>query len=302
MDKVWGGIEAGGTHFVCAVGSGPDGLWAEKRFSTTSPVETIGRAIAFFRSEQRHCAMAAIGIASFGPLDLDPASPTFGYVTSTTKPGWADTDIVGMVRRSLQMPVGLDTDVNGAALGEHLWGAAKGIDTFIYLTIGTGIGGGGMVNGRIMHGLIHPEMCHMRIPRAVTSDGFQGCCPYHGDCLQGLASGPAIAQRWGCSAESLPQNHPAWELEATYLATAVANLICSLSPQRIIIGGGVMGQPQLLPLVRQKVKESLGGYLRVPEILDCIDQYIVAPGLGRRAGVLGAIALGKQVTGDSAGG
>lgn len=289
---LYGGIEAGGTKFVCAVGSGPEDLQAEERFPTTTPEETIARAIGFFRAQRS--ALLAVGIASFGPVDPNSASPTFGHITTTPKPGWAHTDIVGAVRRALGVPVGFDTDVNGAALGEHRWGAAQELDTFIYLTVGTGIGGGGMVNGRLIHGLMHPEMGHVRIPHDLAQDPFPGTCPYHGDCLEGLAAGPAIEQRWGRRGETLPPDHPAWPLEARYLALGLVNYIVTLSPQRIIIGGGVMEQPQLFPLVRREVQRLLNGYLQVPAILEDIDGYIVPPALGRRAGVLGAIALAQE--------
>ena len=297
MDVLYGGIEAGGTKFVCAVGSGPDDLRAEVRFRTTTPVETINRAIAFFQQEQRRQILAAIGIASFGPVDPDPASPTFGYITSTPKPGWAQSDFAGTVKRALAVPVSLDTDVNAAALGEHRWGAAQGLDSFVYLTIGTGIGGGGMINGELMHGLIHPEMGHIRVPHDWQADPYPGHCPFHGDCLEGLASGPALEERWGQPPETLPSDHAAWNLEAHYLALAIANIICTLSPRRIVIGGGVMEQLKLLPLVRRKVRELLNSYVQAPEILQKIDDYIVPPGLGRRAGILGAIALAHRVAG-----
>ena len=295
-DRVYGGLEAGGTHFACAVGTGPEDLRAVDSFATTTPSETIARAVEFFRLQQRRRGLSGIGIASFGPVDLDRGSPTYGHITSTPKPGWASVDLPGAVRRSLGVPVGFDTDVNTAALAEHTWGSAKGLDTFLYLTVGTGIGGGGMVNGRPMHGLVHPEMGHIRVPHDLALDGFAGCCPYHGDCLEGLACGPAIERRWGVPPESIPPGHPAWDLEATYLGMAVANYICTFSPQRIVIGGGVMRQPQLLPLVRSNVQRLLGGYVRASEILDHIDRYIVAPSLGSRAGVLGAIALARQVS------
>ena len=286
----YGGIEAGGTKFVCAVGSGPDDIRAEARFPTTTPQETIERTIAFFK---RQGTLAAIGVASFGPLDPNPASPTFGYITSTPKPGWANTDLVGPLKAALGVPVGFDTDVNGAALGEHRWGAAQGLDTFIYLTIGTGIGGGALVEGNLLHGLMHPEMGHIRIPHDRELDPFEGICPFHGDCLEGLASGPAIEARWGTRAETLPPDHPAWELEAAYLAYALVNFTLTLSPQRIILGGGVMEQAHLFPLVRAKVRELLNGYLQVSGILEGIDNFIVPPGLGNRAGVLGAMAVGE---------
>lgn len=301
MSELLGGIEAGGTKFVCAVGTGPDDIRAETRFPTTEPDETIGRAIAFFREQAAsEGALASVGIAAFGPLDPDPDSPTYGYITSTPKPGWANTDFAGPLRRALDVPVGFDTDVNGAALGEWRWGAAQGLNTFIYLTIGTGIGGGGMANGRLLHGLIHPEMGHIRLPHDWERDPYEGHCPFHGDCLEGMAAGPAIGDRWGQPAETLPADHPAWDLEAEYLAYALVNFIVTLSPQRLILGGGVMEQPQLFPLVRQKVKALLNGYVQSPLILERIDEYIVPPGLGNRAGVLGALALGERARAERA--
>ncbi len=292
--SLWGGIEAGGTKFVCAVGTGPGNLRAKVRFSTTTPEETIGRAIQFFQQHHKKEPLAAIGIASFGPVDPNPDSPTFGYITTTPKPGWAHTDFAGTIRRALGVPVSFDTDVNGAALGEHRWGAAQGLDTFVYLTIGTGIGGGGMVNGTLIHGLIHPEMGHIRVPHDWASDPYPGCCPYHGDCLEGLAIGPALEGRWGQRAETLPADHPAWPLEAHYLALGLVNFICTLSPQRIIMGGGVMQQQQLFPLMRREVQELLNGYIHAAMILDRIDDYIVQPGLGNLSGVLGAMALAQR--------
>ena len=288
-----GGIEAGGTKFVCAVGSGPNDIRAEHRFPTTTPEETLAQAIAFFQAQvEEHGRIAAIGIAAFGPLDPNPASPTFGYITTTPKPGWANADVVGVIKTALGVPVGFDTDVNGAALGEHRWGAAQDVDTFIYLTIGTGVGGGVMVNGRLLHGLIHPELGHISLPHDWAQDPYKGRCPYHGDCLEGMAAGPAIGERWGQPAFELPADHPAWELEAHYLALALRSYICTLSPQRIILGGGVMEQPQLFPLLRQKTIDYLAGYVQSPAILERIDSYIVPPGLGNQAGVLGAMALG----------
>jgi len=293
MSNLYGGIEAGGTKFVCAVGTGPDDLRAETQFPTTTPAETIGRAIAFFQEQPE--PVAAIGIGSFGPIDPDSASPTFGYIINTPKVDWANLDFAGMIRRALGIPVSFDTDVNVAALGEHRWGAARGLDSFIYLTVGTGIGGGGMINGELMHGLIHPEMGHIRIPHDWKADPYPGFCPYHGDCLEGLAAAPAVELRWGQSPETLPADHPAWTLEAHYLAMGLNNFICTLSPQRIIIGGGLMEQSHLLPLVRVKVQELLNGYVQALQILEEIDNYIVLPGLGKRSGVLGAIALADRL-------
>ncbi|RME48418.1 MAG: ROK family protein [Chloroflexi bacterium] len=294
MTTLYGGIEAGGTKFVCAIGSGPDDICAETRIRTTAPEETIAQVIDFFQTQP--CDLTAVGIASFGPLDPDPASPTFGFITTTPKPGWAHTDLAGAIRRALGVPVGFDTDVNGAALGESRWGAARGLDTFIYLTIGTGIGGGGMVGGSLIHGLIHPEMGHIRLPRDQKADPFPGICPFHGDCLEGLASGPALEARWGQPAEMLPPDHPGWSLEAHYLSLALVNFICTLSPQRIILGGGVMKQPQLWPMIWTNVPALLNDYVQASEILESIEDYIVPPMLGDRAGVLGAIALAQKAT------
>lgn len=295
MSPLYGGIEAGGTKFVCAVGTGPDDIRAEVRFPTTSPAETIQKAISFFDEQQKllNRPLTAIGIAAFGPLDPNRASATFGFITSTPKPGWQNADLAGEIRRAMRLPVGFDTDVNGAALAEGRWGAAHGLDTFLYLTIGTGIGGGGMVGGKLMHGLIHPEMGHIRLPHDRQLDPFEGACPYHGDCLEGLAAGLALEKRWGVRAETLAQDHPAWELEAHYLGLALSNFICTLSPQRIILGGGVMSQPHLFPLVRAKTVELLNGYVQSPQILQNIAEYIVPPALGAQAGVLGAFALAK---------
>jgi fructokinase len=203
-------------------------------------------------------------------------------------------DFAGQVGRALAAPVGFDTDVNAAAVGEHRWGAAQGLDNFIYLTVGTGIGGGGLINGRPMHGLVHPEMGHVRLPHDRDDDPFPGRCPFHGDCLEGMASGPALEDRWGQPAETLPEDHPAWPLQARYLAFALVNFICTLSPQRIILGGGVMKQESLFPLIRSEVLSLLNDYVRSPAITEEIDSYIVPPGLGGRAGGLGALALGQD--------
>ena len=294
--QTFGGIEAGGTKFVCAIGSGPDDVRSEIRFPTTTPEETLGRTIDFFKQQERDFGpLDAIGVASFGPVSPNPSVPDYGCITSTPKPGWANTDFVGPLSDAFGVPVGFDTDVNGAALGEWRWGAAQGLDTFIYLTIGTGIGGGGLFNGKLMHGLVHPEMGHVPLPRDPAKDPFPGWCPYHGDCFEGLAAGPALEKRWGVKAETLPPDHPAWELEAHYIALALHSFICTLSPQRIILGGGVMEQPQLMPLIREKTLASLNGYVQAGKILDQIDEYIVPVGLAGKAGVLGAFVLAAQV-------
>ncbi|MCX6003587.1 MAG: ROK family protein [Chloroflexi bacterium] len=291
MCALYGGIEAGGTKFVCALGTSPQDLGVLKQIPTTTPAETIGQVIDFFREQKE---LSAVGIASFGPIDLNLNSPTYGYITTTPKPGWAFADLARAVGRALKVPVGFDTDANVAGLGEHHWGAAQGLDNFIYLTIGTGIGGGGMVNGKLIHGLVHPEIGHIRIPHDKKADPYAGHCPFHGDCFEGLACGPALQERWGQPAETLPANHPAWALEARYLALAVNNLVCTLFPQKVILGGGIMEQPQLLPLIRENVQKLLNGYIQAQEILKDIDHYIVAPKLGKQAGVLGAIVLAMQ--------
>ncbi len=285
-----GGIEAGGTKVVCAVGTGPGDLGAVERFPTTTPAETLARAVAFF--ERQPEPVAAVGIGTFGPADVDPGSPGYGRIAATPKPGWSGADVAGVVRRALGVPVGFDTDVNAAALAEHRWGAARGLDTFVYLTVGTGIGGGGLVGGRRLHGRSHPEMGHVRLPRH-PDDAFEGVCPYHGDCWEGLASGPAIEARWGRPADRLAPDHPAWALEAHYLALGVANLLLTVSPQRVILGGGVMTQGHLFPLVRQEVRRLVNGYLDLPGSLD---EWVVPPALGDRAGVLGALALGHDAS------
>jgi fructokinase len=292
---LYGGIEAGGTKMVCAVGSGPDDIRAEVRFPTVAPADTIAQIVAFFREQQSRAPLAAIGIGSFGPVDLRPDSPTHGFVTTTPKPGWANADFAGPIARALGLPVGFDTDVNVAALGEGRWGAAQGLHTFMYLTIGTGVGGGGYVGGQPIHGLVHPELGHMRIPHDWQADPYAGNCPYHGDCLEGLACGPALELRWGARAEGFGADHPAWPLEANYIALALVNCITILSPQRIVLGGGVMAKELLFPLIRARVQELLNGYVQSTAIISAaIDSYIVPPSLGARAGVLGAIALAEQ--------
>ena len=279
---VYGGIETGGSTWECAVGTGPDDLRATETIPTTTPEETIGRAVAFL---QREGPVAAVGIGSFGPLDANVGSPTWGHITTTPKPGWAHTDVAPEIRRRLAVPVAFDTDVNAAALGEHRWGAARGCHTFCYVTVGTGIGGGAMVGGRLLHGLVHPEFGHMRIPHDRAADPFDGVCPYHGDCWEGLASARAIEARWGRPADELDDD-AVWELEARYLALGLVAVVSVLSPEMIVIGGGVMRRPGLVGLVRREVAGFLNGYMRAGAI--------ELPALGSRAGVLGAIALAQE--------
>jgi fructokinase len=298
-----GGIEAGGTKFVCAVGRGPEDIRQPQNrveFPTgDKPSDLIAKVIGWFNQKQQLNPLSAIGIASFGPVDLAENSPSFGHITSTPKPGWANTDLVGPIRRALSdIPVGFDTDVNGAGLGEYFWGNASGLDDFVYITIGTGIGAGGMARGQLLHGLVHPEMGHLRLPR-VAGDEFLGVCPYHGDCWEGLCSGPAILQRAGKPAELLAPDDPAWTYETQYIGYAIANIVCALSPRRVIIGGSVrkagqLGEDAFFRAVRGHVQTSLNKYVVSPSLLDDgIREYIVPPQLGDDAGVCGAIALGQ---------
>lgn len=292
---LYGAIEGGGTKFICAVGSGPNNIRAEARFETTTPQETMGHVIEFFKQQEENLGgLSAIRFASFGPLDPNPASVTYGHILPTPKPGWTDANVVGMLRNEFDVPIAFDTDVNGAALGEWRWGKAQGLQTFIYLTIGTGIGGGAYVEGNLLHGLVHPEMGHILVKHDLEKDPFEGVCPFHGDCFEGLASGVAIEKRWGMRGALLTPDHIAWDLEAEYIAQALANYVFTLSPQRIIIGGGVGNLAHLLPKVQRRTRELINGYVQSPAILENIESYIVNPGLGNRSGMLGAIALAEQ--------
>ncbi len=293
---MFAGIEAGGTKFVCGLGTGPDDL-ITTQFPTSTPQITVASAVDFFRSNAPG-QLDAIGIGSFGPVDLNPSSPAYGHITSTPKEGWEDFDLAGSVTKALNVPVRLDTDVNAAMLGEARWGAAQGLRNAVYLTVGTGIGGGALVFGNVIHGLVHPEMGHLHIPHDKERDPFPGTCPYHGDCLEGLASGTAMKARWGTPALLLPEDHPGWPLEAHYLALGLVNLTVTLSPERIIIGGGVMQQAHLFALVRQEFARLLNNYIRHPELISGLDEYIQPPGLGSRAGVLGSLVLAEYESSD----
>lgn len=289
-----GGIEGGGTKFVCAIGTEAGEVLDQITLPTTEPAATLQQVITYLKQQevQRAERLDAIGIGCFGPLDLNRTSEHYGYITSTPKAGWAFTDVVGPVRAAFpDIPIGFDTDVNAAALGEHRWGAAQTWDTFVYLTVGTGIGGGALVGGQMLHGLIHPEMGHMTLPLREDDPLKRSVCPYHTTCLEGLANGPSIQARWKAPGQDLPPDHPAWDLEAHYLALAVADLACILSPQGIILGGSVMHQRQLFPLIRDKARAILNGYLVHPALED-MQGYVIPPGLGDRAGVLGSMALG----------
>jgi fructokinase len=269
-------------------------LCCRYRFQTTTPKETLGDVIDFFQQQNVFGKLASIGCACFGPLDLNPASHSYGYILPTPKPGWSNANVVGTLRSAFDIPIGFDTDVNGAALGERQWGVGQGLNTFIYLTVGTGIGAGAYVEGKLLHGLLHPEMGHIPLVHDKTKDPFDGTCPFHGDCFEGLASGVAIEKRWGQRGDELSNDHPAWELEADYIAQALTSFSFMVSPERIIIGGGIGSLPHLLPRIQQKTKELINGYIQSRIILENIESYIVIPGLGNHAGILGAIALAQQ--------
>lgn len=297
--QLLGAIEAGGNKFVCAVGTGPSDIHDRVRIPATNPTETLGKVIDFFDPHHRQTPLAAVGVGSFGPVDLDADSPTYGYITTTPKPRWQDTDVAGPLRQALDVPIGFDTDVNASALGEYRWGASVGLHSVVYVTVGTGIGGGAVVDGRTIHGASHPEMGHVRIPHDREADPYDGSCPYHGDCLEGLACGPAIEARWGQKADLLPEDHPAWTLEAEYLAVGMANIAVTLSPQRIIMGGGVMSQRHLFPMIRARFLDALKGYALTQEIVGNIDQYIVPPALGNDSGIAGAFVLALDAISDT---
>lgn len=286
----YGLIEAGGTKFLCAVAN-TEGEFVDKvRLDTRGPTDTIQRVLDFFRPHLDAAPAAGLGVASFGPLDLDLQSATFGYITATPKPGWAQTDLLGRLQQHFSCPVVIDTDVNAAALAELRWGAGQGCDSLVYITVGTGVGGGLAVLGKSQHGLIHPEMGHMRVPR-LEWDSFPGICPFHGDCVEGLCSGPAIKARCGQEAHELAADHPEWQRLGKYLGSFAANLILTISPQKLVFGGGVLKAEHLLPLIREHAMKTLNGYLQHPAIQAGAEDLITAPGLGADAGLRGALAL-----------
>lgn len=288
MSELYGGVETGGTWCVCALGRGPDQLVAEEQFPTSDPETTLAQIVEFFR---RNTGAVAIGVGAFGPVDLDSRSATWGYVTTTPKPGWRYVSVARVIGEQLAVPVTFETDVTAAAIGEHRWGAGRGVGALCYLTVGTGIGGGLLLEGRPWHGLVHPEVGHIRIPHDRTRDPFEGSCPVHGDCWEGLASGPSITARWQQAPDELPDQHPAWTLEADYLALGILSIVLIASPQRVIVGGGVLDHPRLLTSVGARLRDLSAGYLDTPLLGNDIDRYLVRPRLGDRAGVLGAIAL-----------
>jgi fructokinase len=275
---LFGAIEAGGTKFICGIGSNPGDLEVSASIPTTTPRETLARVYEFFAGRKlRRC-----GIACFGPLEI--AKGRIGKFTP--KLPWRGFPIAKAVADSLRCPAVLDTDVNGAALCEQTWGAARGLDDFVYVTVGTGIGGGVLSGGRLIHGMLHPEIGHMRI-RRFAGDDFPGNCPVHGDCLEGLAAGPAIAERHGLDrAEDLPADHPGWILVGHYLGQMAVNLACAYSPRAILIGGGIGLRPGMAELIRQAAAQEMNGYIPLPKIQ--------RPKLRNRAGVLGALALAMR--------
>ncbi len=295
---LFGAIETGGTKVDCAVGMWPSDIRDRIRIPTTTPPETVSGIVAFLARHHRETPLSAIGIGSFGPIDLRTGSPSYGHITSTPKQGWRNFDLVGSVNQELKLPVTFDTDVNAAALGEYRWGKHGAAGSLVYITVGTGIGGGAVIEGRPLHGASHPEMGHIRIPHDRAVDPFDGTCPYHGDCLEGLASGPAMEARWGAPAGSLPKDHPGWDLEAEYLAYGVANIAVILSPERIVMGGGVMSQRHLFPRLRTRVIDILQGYGVAEGAVDAIDDYIVPPALGDDSGIAGAFALAQLALHD----
>jgi len=287
--RLFGAIEAGGTKFVCAIGDESGTIHEELRFPTADPASTLAQACAFLK-DRGGDPLRAIGAACFGPVILDRRSPHYGFIGKTPKIGWNNVDIAGLLSREFSCPIGFDTDVNAAALAEQGWGAGRDIDNLVYLTVGTGIGGGVIVGGLPVHGLMHPEIGHVYPRRHPLDVNFAGICPFHGDCLEGLASGPAIVARAGSDLAHLDPAHVQWELQADYLGQLCAQLVLTVSPQRIIIGGGVMSQDRLFPLVRQRMQHWLAGYVDRPEILGA-DRYLVPPALGAQSGVLGALKL-----------
>lgn len=281
-----GALEAGGTKMVCAIGDEKGNIEDRIVIPTQTPQETMPKILEFYKNK----GIDAIGIGCFGPVDLNRKSETYGYITKTTKLLWVDYDMAGTISQALKVPVGFDTDVNSAMLGEAVWGAAKNLENAIYITIGTGIGVGVYINGQLLHGLVHPEAGHVLLQRH-PQDTYAGYCPYHSNCAEGLASGPAVEARWGKKGIELADRAEVWEMEAYYLAQAITDYIMTYSPERIILGGGIMNQRQLYDMVRKKVLELLGGYIASDRILEQIEDYIVAPALGENAGIKGALYL-----------
>lgn len=283
-----GALEAGGTKMVCAIGDESGKIFEQVSIPTETPKITMPRLIAYFEEKN----IDALGIGCFGPIDPDKKSETYGYITSTPKLAWADYNIVGMMEKSLKVPVGFDTDVNSSVLGEVTFGQAEGKNCVVYVTIGTGVGAGIYMEGKLLHGMLHPEAGHILLARR-EDDTYEGICPYHKSCMEGLASGPAIQARWGRKAEELGDDVRVWDLEAYYIAQALVNYILILSPQMIILGGGVMNQEQLFPRIRSYVKKMINGYIKTKEMED-LEHYIVPASLHDNQGIMGALELGRR--------
>ena len=284
--KLYGSLEAGGTKMVCAIGDEQGNILERVSIPTLEPENTMPAIIDFFKNKN-NCAM---GIGCFGPVDLDKKSATYGYITTTPKLAWKNYDIVGTCKKELGVPVGFDTDVNASALGEATWGCTKELDHSIYITVGTGIGAGVIIDGKPYHGMLHPEAGHIFLARHPQDPMEKGVCPYHELCLEGLASGPAIAARWGKPGAELADRKEVWELEAYYLAQAICSYIMILSPERIIVGGGVSHQEQMMPMIRAEVQRQMGGYIQAKGMQD-LDSYIVLPSLNDNHGIMGGLKL-----------
>ena len=283
-----GALEAGGTKMVCAIGDETGKIFEQISIPTRTPEDTIPEIIDYFQKAQ----IEALGIGCFGPIDPDRQSATYGYITSTPKLAWANFNIVNAFEKALNCPVGFDTDVNGSVLGEVTFGQAKGKSCVVYVTIGTGVGAGIYIEGKLLHGMLHPEAGHVMIQRR-EGDNYQGKCPYHGTCLEGMAAGPAVEERWGRKAVELKDRKEVWDLEAYYIAQALTGYILTLSPEMIILGGGIMHREKLFLMIRDYVKEMLGGYIKTEE-LENMENYIVPASLNDDQGIMGALELGKR--------
>lgn len=289
---LFGALEAGGTKMVCAIGNENGEILEQISLPTKTPEETMPLIIDYFKDKN----IEALGVGCFGPVDLDKNSANYGHITSTPKLAWVNYNIVGKLKSELGIPVGFDTDVNGSALGEATWGSTKGIENSIYITVGTGVGVGVIINGKPYHGMMHPEGGHILLGRHPSDTDFVSKCPYHENCLEGLAAGPAIEKRWGKKAYLLADRKEVWELEAYYLGQAICNYIMTYSPERIVLGGGVMAQTHLFPLIRGEVRKQLGGYIRTRQTTD-LDTYIVPAGCNDNQGIMGCIKLAMNELG-----